>query len=75
VSRGCRSVPDLVYDRVQPGGLVVAHNALGLGPSQPDSRRAIHHDHRLETTVVPAVSGGLSITTKKSPLARLSAGL
>jgi hypothetical protein len=39
VSRGCRSVPDLVYDRV------------------------------------PTLSGGLSITTKKSPLARLSAGL
>jgi predicted O-methyltransferase YrrM len=60
-----KRVLDLVYDRVPPGGLVVAHNAFGLGLSQPDFRKAVHHDPRLETTIFPTLSGGLSVTTRK----------
>jgi predicted O-methyltransferase YrrM len=58
-------VLDLVYDRVPPGGLVVAHNALGFRLAQPGFRKAIRDDPRLETAIVPTLSGGLSITTKK----------
>ena len=58
-------VLDLVYDRVPAGGLVVAHNAFAFRLSQPEFLRAIRGDPRLETTIVPTLSGGLSITTKK----------
>ena len=60
-----RRVLDLVYDRVPAGGLVVAHNAFGFRLSEPEFRKAIRDDPRLETTIVPTLSGGLSITTKK----------
>jgi predicted O-methyltransferase YrrM len=59
----------LVYDRVPAGGLVVAHNAFGLRLSEPGFRRAIRDDPRLETTIVPTLSGGLSIT-RRSETAR-----
>ena len=58
-------VLDLVYDRVPAGGLVVAHNAFAFRLSQPEFLRAIRGDPRLEPTIVPTLSGGLSITTKK----------
>jgi len=58
-------VLDLVYDRVPPGGLVVAHNAFGFRLAQPGFRKAIRDDPRLDTAIVPTLSGGLSITTKK----------
>jgi predicted O-methyltransferase YrrM len=60
-----KRVLDLVYDRVPAGGLVVAHNAFGFRLSEPEFRRAIRDDPRLETTIVPTLSGGLSITAKK----------
>jgi predicted O-methyltransferase YrrM len=60
-----KCVLDLVHDRIPVGGLVVAHNALGLRLSQPDFWKAIHDDPRLETTVVPTLSGGLSITARR----------
>jgi predicted O-methyltransferase YrrM len=58
-------VLDLVRDRVPAGGLVIAHNALWFRLSEPGFRRAIREDSRFETTVVPTLSGGLSITTRK----------
>lgn len=60
-----KRVLDLVYDRVPAGGLVVAHNAFGFRLSEPEFRRAIRDDPRLETAIVPTLSGGLSISTKK----------
>lgn len=60
-----KRVLDLVYDRVPAGGLVVAHNAFGFRLSEPEFRRAIRDDPRLETTIVPTLSGGVSITTRK----------
>jgi len=60
-----KRVLDLVCDRVPAGGLVVAHNALWFRLSEPEFRRAIREDPRLETTIVPTLSGGLSITTRK----------
>jgi len=59
-----KRVLDLVYDRVPTGGLVVAHNAFGFRLADPEFRKAIRDDPRLETTIVPTLSGGLSITTK-----------
>jgi len=60
-----KRVLDLVYDRVPAGGLVVAHNAFAFRFLQPEFLRAIREDPRLETAIVPTLSGGLSITTKK----------
>jgi predicted O-methyltransferase YrrM len=60
-----KRVLDLVHDRVPAGGLVVAHNAFGFRLSEPEFRKAIRDDPRLETTIVPTLSGGLSITTRK----------
>ncbi len=53
---------------------MVAHNALWRRLSEPEFRRAIRDDPRFETTIVPTLSGGLSITTRKQQLARLNAG-
>jgi predicted O-methyltransferase YrrM len=60
-----KRVLDLVCDRVPAGGLVVAHNAFAFRFVEPEFLRAIREDPRLETTIVPTLSGGLSITTKK----------
>src|SRR5512147_79341 len=53
-----KRVLDLVYDRVPAGGLLVAHNAFGFRLSEPEFRKAIRGDPRLETIIVPTLSGG-----------------
>jgi predicted O-methyltransferase YrrM len=60
-----KRVLDLVFDRVPAGGLVVAHNAFAFRFVEPEFLRAIRGDPRLETAIVPTLSGGLSITTRK----------
>ena len=60
-----KRVLDLVFDRVPAGGLVVAHNAFAFRFVEPEFLRAIRGDPRLATAIVPTLSGGLSITTRK----------
>jgi predicted O-methyltransferase YrrM len=56
---------DLVFPRVEPGGLFLAHNVINKRDEMPDFLRAIAtHPQALNTTVSPGHEG-ISITYKR----------
>jgi len=56
---------DLVFPRVTPGGVFLAHNVINKKKEMPDFLAAIHsHPQALTTTVSPGHEG-ISITYKK----------
>lgn len=57
---------DLLTNRITPGGVVTAHNAVMFHASQPEFLRAITTDPRFETRIANTFSGGISITKVKT---------
>ena len=58
---------DIVFPRVNPGGLFLAHNVINKKNDMPDFLAAIHaHPQALTTTVSPGHEG-ISMTYKKRP--------
>ena len=61
---------DLVFPRVNPGGLFLAHNVINKKNDMPDFLSAIEkHPMALNTTVSPGHEG-ISITYKKRPIGK-----
>lgn len=56
---------DLVFPRVNPGGLFLAHNVINKKKEMPDFLEVIHtHPHAVTTIVSPGFEG-ISLTYKK----------
>jgi len=56
---------DLVFPRVAPGGLFLAHNVVNKKKEMPDFLRAIHSHPEAYTTTVSPGHEGISMTYKK----------
>ncbi len=53
----------LVYDKVRPGGLIVADNAINVKQPMQDYLRAVRHHPGLESVLVP-MGGGEEVSVK-----------
>ncbi len=58
---------DLLANRMARGGAIAAHNAFGFQATQPEFLKAITTDARFATRIVSTFSGGISITSVKTP--------
>jgi predicted O-methyltransferase YrrM len=56
---------DLVFPRVVPGGLFLAHNVINKKSEMPDFLRAIENHPHAVTTIVSPGHEGISVTYKK----------
>lgn len=56
---------DLVFPRVNPGGLFLAHNVINKKDEMPDFLKTIHSHPAAYTTTVAAGHEGISMTYKK----------
>jgi predicted O-methyltransferase YrrM len=58
---------DLVFPRVVPGGLFLAHNVINKKSEMGDFLEAIHTHPQARTTIVAAGDEGISLTYKRRP--------
>jgi predicted O-methyltransferase YrrM len=52
----------LLRDRIEPGGAIAAHNAYFFRFEQPAFLAALRSSPNLETSFVPTLSGGISLS-------------
>lgn len=53
---------ELLYDRMEPGGAITAHNVTGQASLMKDFLERIKNDPKLETTIIRSSSQGISIS-------------
>jgi predicted O-methyltransferase YrrM len=63
--RDYRKFLDVVYPRLAPGGLFLAHNVVNKRAEMPDFLTAIEHNPDLFTTIVAPSGEGVSVSWKK----------